>query len=209
MSHIITSYMLKTREITTRRARELTKRARPALSPLVGNDEDGGPTRQRPILKAVGILGLNIVLGCFAGLILSSLELPVELKARTETAALVARLNTSMSPADWEALLSALGSDAAALQADVIAVESGTLHKLDANWDSSGSLFFAFTIATTLGYGTFAPVTPAGRLFTIMYALVSIPLMALAFIKCVLRARSFGGTPSPALAPLCFCAACT
>ena len=189
MSTLLASYVLNTRTKT----REIMQR-----SATQGDDEGGGGSlgKKRPVLKAGLILSLNLILGIFAGLVLSALELPEELKARNETAALVARLNSSMALADWEALLSALGSDAAALQADVVAVESGTLHLLDANWDASGSFFFAFTIATTLGYGTFAPVTPGGRLFTIVYALVSIPLMAMAFIKYVTRRCLELGKPS-------------
>ena len=38
--------------------------------------------------------------------------------------------------------------------------------------------FFCFTIITTIGYGTFAPRTTGGKLFTVFYMLVGIPLAA-------------------------------
>ncbi|KAI0207252.1 TWiK family of potassium channels protein 18, partial [Lamellibrachia satsuma] len=43
-------------------------------------------------------------------------------------------------------------------------------------WDFWQSLFFCATVYTTIGYGNFAPVTKAGRVATIIYALVGIPL---------------------------------
>eukprot|EP00943_MAST-04B_sp_MAST-4B-sp1_P003058 g3058.t1 len=43
-------------------------------------------------------------------------------------------------------------------------------------WDITSSIFFAFTIATTIGYGSFAPSTIGGKIFTIIYGLLSIPL---------------------------------
>jgi len=46
------------------------------------------------------------------------------------------------------------------------------------NWDLYGSAFFCFTIITTIGYGTFAPRTTGGKLFTVFYMLVGIPLAA-------------------------------
>jgi hypothetical protein len=44
------------------------------------------------------------------------------------------------------------------------------------NWDIFGACFFCFTIISTVGYGTFAPVTPGGKLFTCAYLLCGIPL---------------------------------
>lgn len=42
-------------------------------------------------------------------------------------------------------------------------------------WDYSSSVFFAFTIATTIGYGSFAPTTTGGLFFTCIYGIISIP----------------------------------
>ncbi|CAG0913027.1 unnamed protein product [Notodromas monacha] len=43
-------------------------------------------------------------------------------------------------------------------------------------WSYYNSFFFAFTVITTIGYGHMAPGTWQGRVFTIFYALIGIPL---------------------------------
>jgi len=42
-------------------------------------------------------------------------------------------------------------------------------------WSYIQSVFFTSTILTTIGYGNIAPVTTAGRVFCILYAIVGIP----------------------------------
>ena len=42
------------------------------------------------------------------------------------------------------------------------------------DWTAAGSLFFAFQAMTTIGYGTFTPQTPGGRVMTIVFGAVGI-----------------------------------
>ncbi|XP_067948770.1 TWiK family of potassium channels protein 18-like [Watersipora subatra] len=44
-------------------------------------------------------------------------------------------------------------------------------------WSWSGSLVFAMTVTTTIGYGVIAPKTPWGRLVCIAYAILGMPIM--------------------------------
>ncbi|XP_046551828.1 potassium channel subfamily K member 16-like isoform X1 [Haliotis rubra] len=43
-------------------------------------------------------------------------------------------------------------------------------------WDYSGAMSFVATVVTTIGYGHLAPVTTPGRVVTVIYALIGIPL---------------------------------
>ncbi|XP_063220296.1 TWiK family of potassium channels protein 7-like [Bacillus rossius redtenbacheri] len=44
-------------------------------------------------------------------------------------------------------------------------------------WSFSSSFLYSLTLITTIGYGSVAPRTPWGKIITIVYALVGIPLM--------------------------------
>ncbi|XP_070582314.1 TWiK family of potassium channels protein 18-like [Ptychodera flava] len=46
-------------------------------------------------------------------------------------------------------------------------------------WTYSSSLFFCMTVITTIGYGTIVPVTTAGRIVCMLYAIIGIPLLLL------------------------------
>ncbi|XP_078703528.1 potassium channel subfamily K member 10-like [Branchiostoma floridae x Branchiostoma belcheri] len=46
------------------------------------------------------------------------------------------------------------------------------------NWDFMPSIGFSMTVVTTIGYGATTPKTTGGRVFTIFYALLGIPLTA-------------------------------
>lgn len=139
----------------------------------------------RPLLRSLIVFGLNLLLALVGGVIFSYIEQPAELAMRTQRAAVVSRLNATLPPEDWEALITALGHSVRDLQSEAVAVERGELDTLNLDWDLSGATFFVFTVATSIGYGTFAPVTPTGRGFTILYAIISVPMMLFAFTQLV------------------------
>jgi len=51
--------------------------------------------------------------------------------------------------------------------------------KVCIQWNQHNSLFFSFTVVTTIGYGHQAPTTTLGRMICIFYALIGIPLNAM------------------------------
>ncbi|KAG9464861.1 hypothetical protein GDO78_019272 [Eleutherodactylus coqui] len=46
-------------------------------------------------------------------------------------------------------------------------------------WNFFSSLFFCFTVFSTIGYGRMAPITVKGKIATMVYAAIGIPLMLL------------------------------
>ncbi|AQP54000.1 Ion channel [Vagococcus penaei] len=76
----------------------------------------------------------------------------------------------------------------------LITLISGTIfYSTVENLTILNAFYLSFTTLTTIGYGDIYPQTDLGKLFTIIYALVGIGLMAL-FISVVSRAYLYSKT---------------
>ncbi|CAD5229143.1 unnamed protein product [Bursaphelenchus okinawaensis] len=58
----------------------------------------------------------------------------------------------------------------------------GEVHLNDTKWNIWGSIYYAMTIYTTIGYGNITPATTTGRVLTIIYAFIGIPLALISLI---------------------------
>lgn len=96
------------------------------------------------------------------GIIMESLELEAEETAHQEFVDWMRHANKT-APSLYPELVSRLGDPEA---------------QIWRNWDVFGSTFYCFTLMTTIGYGTFAPSTAGGKIFSCFFALFAIPFAA-------------------------------
>lgn len=141
--------------------------------------------RTRSLMMLVLYLGT----GSLGGLAFSAIELPVEKAAAAATSDQVRVLRdhrTRLAAALESGLLDGDNEAKASLDAlmGAVSVEGVALDDdLDAghglNWEFESSFFFCVTLMTTIGYGSFAPATTAGRLLVIPFSLVGIGMTGL------------------------------
>lgn len=128
-----------------------------------------------------------ILITFFGGLIFFGLERKTALNLNAQYIAFMQQLNTTLScVATTDGACASLtpGNGTAMYTALINSYMQDPTTLTDVWSPTSASVYlFAFTIVSTIGYGTFAPKTPGGQVFTIFYALVTIPVGGVALGK--------------------------
>ena len=128
-----------------------------------------------------------ILITLFGGLIFFGLERKTALGLNAEYITFMQGLNATLScvGSTAGACASFTPVNGTAMYTALISSYMQDPTQLNDPWNPLGSsvYLFAFTIVSTIGYGTFAPKTPGGQLFTIFYALVTIPVGGVALGK--------------------------
>jgi hypothetical protein len=116
------------------------------------------------ILVIVGLM-FYIFIG---GLVFQQLEKGIEEKKFREYTEFLMHLKHNLTEEQYEKLFS-IG--------DLLTPEEKYLFWKD--WQES--VFFAFTLVSTIGYGKFTPVTISGKIFSMFYILLGVPIGAYSF----------------------------
>ncbi|KAK6192352.1 hypothetical protein SNE40_003832 [Patella caerulea] len=144
------------------------------------------------ILSHVGLTLAVAAYGMLGGIIFMNLEAPFEndqrlqaVKAREELTKrflqLADNVDVSNNKSDWSKKAEVMLLD---FQEEMyrLTKESGWDGMGvgdESKWSFAGALLYAVTVITTIGYGHIAPKTGWGRLVTILYAMLGIPLTLL------------------------------
>ncbi|XP_013871412.1 potassium channel subfamily K member 6 [Austrofundulus limnaeus] len=134
-------------------------------------------------LLLTGFVLFYVIYLLFGALVFSSIERPAEDKLRRDMETLKDEfLNRScVTAASLERFLNQVLS----ANKHGVSVLRNTSEK--SNWDLASSMFFANTLVTTVGYGHPAPLSDAGKVFSIIYALIGVPFTMLVLTACVQR----------------------
>lgn len=62
-----------------------------------------------------------------------------------------------------------------------VLMEERKPHKTGPQWKFAGSLYFAFVVLALIGYGHSTPATKLGKMFTVAYSVIGIPLAMIMF----------------------------
>ncbi|XP_051018693.1 potassium channel subfamily K member 6 [Acomys russatus] len=114
-------------------------------------------------------------------LLVALLERPHEARLRAELGTLreqLLRHSPCVAAHDLDAFVERVLA-AGRLGRAALANASGPANASDPAWDFASALFFASTLVTTVGYGYTTPLTDAGKAFSIVFALLGVPVTML------------------------------
>jgi len=118
-----------------------------------------------------------VIFSAIGGGIFHSLEFDAERQEAMEianaTSTIAAMISNSMNSSQKKQLEAAFERVSQYLDRKQAAPALNNLH-----WTMSGATFFSFTVLTTIGYGNFAPVTPGGKAFTCIFAMLGVVVSA-------------------------------
>ena len=136
---------------------------------------------RKPIWKGLSLLALCLVISILFALAFTHLELPHEQANRARRAELLLRLNATLGGdlALLDEIVSVFGTpslDEALRDYNASLIPGGWDRLPKQEWDLTGSLFFCFTLATSIGYGFSTPLDPLTKGLVVPYILINIPL---------------------------------
>ncbi|XP_054270161.1 potassium channel subfamily K member 6-like [Macrosteles quadrilineatus] len=133
--------------------------------------------------RVLGLRRSTVLLGCFVlgyivylvagGVVFATLEGPVEFQIRSELDLSISKFKLrypKVSDDDLESLIEEV------VRASNRGVSAARNVSSEPNWSFGQSLFFSSTVVTTIGYGHVTPLSKAGKMFCMLYAMLGIPL---------------------------------
>ena len=129
----------------------------------------------------LALLAIYVGYLILGGVLFNHTECPAELQNKRENqikensiSETVSELKDRVSESDNELL------DAILAHLDWAGMsENNTDSIICKKWNFQNSLFFSFTVVTTIGYGHQFTTTPHGRMWCVAYALIGVPLNAI------------------------------
>lgn len=140
---------------------------------------------KKPTIRLFALCTFYLIYLFIGAAIFSSIEYSNEQEIienlKTKRAEFLLKNKPCLNDSDLEAFISRI---VAANNRGISAIANLTV---EPNWSFGQAVFFSGTVLTTIGYGHVSPLSPAGKVFCIFYALFGIPITLVMISACVER----------------------